>query len=261
MTTAAVNAYRRDALALVAMLLLVWEGAARSSLVPPQYLPPASQVLAAGAAALASGELLGHAATTLRAYVQGFALAALVGASLGLLMGLSPLARGALGTTVELLRPMPSVAIIPLAIVFFGLDDPMKRVVVAYAATWPVLLNTLYGVLHVESQLLDVARTFRLSTTATVWLVVLPAAAPYIATGLRIGSAVALILAVTVEMVASHSGLGRFVAEAQLSYRVPEMYAGLVAIGLLGYALHRLFVAVEARALAWHHRARPSPEA
>lgn len=239
----------------VALALLVWEGVAWSGLVPPQYLPPASSVLAAGLAALADGELLGHLATTLRGYAQGFAIAVVVGVGVGLLMGLSPLVHDALAPTVELLRPMPSVAIIPLAIVFFGLDDPMKRVVVAYAATWPVLLNTLYGVLHVEPQLLDVARTFRFGRMATAWQVVLPAAAPYVATGLRIGSGVALILAVTVEMIASHSGLGHFVATAQLSYRVPEMYAGLVAIGLLGYALHRLFVVLESRALAWHRRA------
>ena len=115
----------------------------------------------------ASGELAQHVAATLRVWVQGFALAAVVGIALGTLMGLFRPIQAMLATSVELLRPMPSVAIIPIAVVGFGLDDPMKRVVTMYAATWPILINTLYGVRAVDPILIDSART--LSTKRARW--------------------------------------------------------------------------------------------
>ena len=238
---------------LIVVLLALWELAARAGWVNPAYLPPPSSVATAWSTSVASGELPGHLATTLASWAQGFAIAAVLGVALGLAMGLFPLLRAMLTTIVELLRPMPSVAIIPIAIVLLGLGDPMKRFVVAYAALWPVLLNTLYGVLAVDPILLDTARTFRLGAVRSAWRVILPAASPYIATGLRISTSIALILVITAELVASRSGLGYFVRAAESASRVPEVYAGVLTIAVLGYLLNVLFVLVEGRLLAWHH--------
>ena len=245
---------RIQGLLVVAGLLVAWEVVSRAALVNPAFLPPPSVVLAAWWGLAASGELGEHTLTTLRVWAQGFGLATLVGITLGLLMGLfRPIGAG-LGTWVELLRPMPSVAIIPIAITSFGLDDPMKRFVTMYAATWPILINTLYGVRGVDPILVDSARTFRFAEWRRVLRVVLPAASPYVATGLRLGVGIALILVVTAELVASQSGLGFFVAQAQQSYRIPEMYAGILSIALLGYVLNLAFTLLEARALRWHRR-------
>src|SRR5215210_5587636 len=147
-------------------------------------MPASSTVAGAWVGFAASGQLAGDLLATLGAWAQGYAIAAVLGVALGLAMGLVPVLRAMLSTTVELLRPMPSVAIIPIAIVLFGLGDPMKRFVVAYAALWPVLVNTLYGVRAVDPLLLDTARTFRLGPLRSTLRVILPAAAPYIATGL-----------------------------------------------------------------------------
>ena len=245
---------RVQGLLVIFGLLAVWELFSRAALVSPAYLPPPSAVLAAWQAMAASGELGEHVATTLRVWLQGFALAGVVGVGLGLVMGLSRPLAATLTTTVELLRPMPSVAIIPVAIISFGLEDPMKRFVTAYAATWPILINTLYGVRGVDPILLDSARTFRYSAPRRALKVVLPAASPYIATGLRLGAGIALILVVTAELVASRNGLGYFVAQAQLSYKIPEMYAGILSIAVLGYVLNVAFVTLESRALGWHRR-------
>jgi len=136
----------------------------------------------------------------------------------------------------------------------FGLDDPMKRFVTMYAATWPILINTLYGVRGVDPILIDSARTFRFSAARRALTVVVPAASPQIATGLRLDAGIALILVVTTEMVASRNGLGYLVAQAQLSYRIPAMYAGILSIAVLGYVVNLAFVAVESRALGWHRR-------
>ena len=237
---------------LIAVLLGVWEAAARGGAVNPAFLPPPSQIAVAWWGTLTSGQLLENLATTLGSWAQGYAIAALLGILLGLLMGLVPVLRAMLSTIVELLRPMPSVAIIPVAIVLFGLGDPMKRFVVAYAALWPILINTLYGVLAVDPVLLDTARTFRLSALRSALRVTLPAALPYIATGLRISTSIALILVITAELVASRSGLGYAVRAAEQASRVPEVYAGVLTIAVVGFLLNALFVAVEGRVLAWH---------
>jgi ABC-type nitrate/sulfonate/bicarbonate transport system permease component len=128
----------------------------------------------------------------------------------------------------------------------------MKRFVVAYAALWPILINTLYGVLAVDPLLLDTARTFRLGAVRSALRVTLPAASPYIATGLRISTSIALILVITAELVASRSGLGYAVRAAEQASRVPEVYAGVLTIAVVGFLLNALFVAIEGRVLAWH---------
>ena len=237
---------------LVVLLLAAWEGAARAGAINAAFLPPPSAVAGAWLSYAGSGALLSDIGATLSSWAQGFAIAAVLGIVLGLLMGLFPVVRAMLSTLVELLRPMPSVAIIPIAIVLLGLGDPMKRFVVAYAALWPVLINTLYGVLAVDPLLLDTARTFRLGRARSALRVVLPAASPYIATGLRISTSIALILVITAELVASRSGLGYAVRQAEQASRVPEVYAGVLTIAVVGYLLNALFLAVEGRVLAWH---------
>lgn len=245
---------RLQGLLVVLGSLVLWEAISRAALVNPAYLPPPSTVLAAWQGLVTSGELGQHGATTMRVWVQGFALAVVVGTLLGLLMGLLRPIGATLSTAVELLRPMPSVAIIPIAIISFGLEDPMKRFVTMYAATWPILINTLYGVRSVDPILVDSARTFRFSGSRRALRVILPAASPYIATGLRLGAGIALILVVTAELVASRSGLGYFVSQSQLSYKIPEMYAGILSIAMVGYLLNLAFEVIESRALRWHRR-------
>lgn len=237
---------------LIVVVLAIWELAVRVGALNATYLPPPSAVAQAGLAYATSGALGENLVATLSTWAQGFAIAAVLGVVLGLLMGLFPVVRAMLSPLVELLRPMPSVAIIPVAIVLFGLGDPMKRLVVAYAALWPVLINTLYGVLAVDPVLLDTARTFRLSALRRALRVVLPAASPFIATGLRISTSIALILVITAELVASRSGLGYAVRAAEQASRVPDVYAGVLTIAVVGYLLNALFVLIEGRLLAWH---------
>jgi ABC-type nitrate/sulfonate/bicarbonate transport system permease component len=128
----------------------------------------------------------------------------------------------------------------------------MMIAVTVYAAAWPILLSTVDGVGAIDRTLIDTGRTFGLGRWQMLRRVALPAAAPYIATGLRVSLPIALILVTTSEMVAGSSGLGYYILDEERSLHTVEMYAGIVVIALAGYALNRLFVAVEARALAWH---------
>ena len=248
-------------LAVLAACLLAWEAWAHFRGDLAAYFPPASEILVTLARLTWSGELMPHIAATMRRFAEGYALAAVLAVGAGLCLGLSRGLYNALEPLIELLRPMPSPATIPIAILFLGIGDEMKVAVTVYACSWPILLNTVDGVRSVERLLFATAATFRMSRWARFWKVVLPAAAPQIATGLRVSLAIALILVTTSEMVVSNDGLGYYVLESQRTFQMPQMYAAVVALGVIGYALNRLFLALEARALAWHKGATRREEA
>ncbi|HEX9445596.1 MAG TPA: ABC transporter permease [Candidatus Binatia bacterium] len=239
-------------LAVFAALLLLWEYASRSNPELESYLPPASRVLQSLLRPAFARELLGHLADTLGRFLAGYFLAAALAVGAGMILGYSRTAHGLFEVLIELLRPLPSVAIIPVAILLFGIGDAMMIAVTVYAAAWPILLATIDGVGAIDRTLIDTGRTFGLGRWRILRRVALPAAAPYIATGLRVSLPIALILVTTAEMVAGSSGLGYFILDEERSLRTVEMYAGIVVIALAGYALNRLFVALESRALAWH---------
>jgi ABC-type nitrate/sulfonate/bicarbonate transport system permease component len=146
---------------------------------------------------------------------------------------------------------MPSVAIVPVAILLLGIGDAMIVAVTVYASVWPVLINTIDGVRNLERTLIDTGRTFGLNRRKILWLVVLPAAAPYIVTGLRISLSIALILVTTAEMIAGSRGLGFFILDQERSMNASNMYAGVILVAGLGYLLNRLFVVGEGCLMNW----------
>jgi ABC-type nitrate/sulfonate/bicarbonate transport system permease component len=156
-----------------------------------------------------------------------------------------------LETLIEFLRPMPSVAIIPVAVLALGIGDHMIVAVTVYASLWPILINTIDGVRHIEPTLIDTARTFRLSRRLILSRVILPAASPHIMTGLRISLSIALILVTTAEMIAGSRGLGFFILDQERSFNSANMYAGIIVVAALGYGLNRLFLLLEGMALRW----------
>ena len=150
---------------------------------------------------LRSGTLSAEIATTLGTFASGLALAIVVGVTLGVVIGSSRTLGDAFSVVIEFLRPIPAVALIPLAILFLGLGTATNRFVIAYAAVWPILINTLYGVRGSDRMLHDVARTSGVSSIGRLVRVALPAALPSIATGIRLSASIALLVAVTVEFI------------------------------------------------------------
>jgi NitT/TauT family transport system permease protein len=238
----------------LALLLVVWDIAARFDLLGGGHVffPPASTVLAAGWRLTASGELPQAMLVSLHGFIEGFVLSALIGIALGVCIGRSAIFAALIAPIVEFLRPMPSVAVIPLAILFFGIDNKMKCFVATYGALWPVLLNTAYGVRSVDARMFEVGQLFRLGRLRTLFLIVLPAASPFIMTGLRIGSILTLGLVVTAELVAGGSGIGYLIQEEQLAFKVPETFACVAAVMLLGLMVDGTTSLVERRLMRWH---------
>ena len=240
---------------LLALLALV-EVLPRIGVVDPAYLPPASRILAALAGEAAGAEFWRAVGDTLTAWALGLLIAVLAGVSAGVLIGSIPVLRAATASTVEFLRPIPSVALIPLAVLLYGTDIGSTLLLVVYAAFWQVLVQVLYGVADVDPVADETARSFRLGAWARIRYVVWPTALPFVFTGIRLAASVALVLAVTTELVIGSPGLGALIGVAQTSNAVPVMYALIVVTGLLGVAINLAARLVERRALAWHQSVR-----
>ena len=238
---------------LIAALLVLWELSARSWVASPNW-PPVSQVLLAGQAAFASGELPRVFLSSLGRMVAGFAAGALLGVLVGLLMGRSRWVNAALDMLVELVRPIPIPAIVPPLILLLGIDTAMKVFIVAFATFFPVLVNTIAGVRSVERTALDVARTFHVPPARTLLRVVLPASMPFIMVGLRTSLALALIVTVVAEMIAGSEGIGYYLMTMQFAMRAGEMYAAILLLALVGYVLNLAMLGVEKRLLHWFQR-------
>jgi ABC-type nitrate/sulfonate/bicarbonate transport system permease component len=236
-----------------AFLLFLWELGGRVAPGYRLYLPSITAVIDAGAQLIVTGVVAQHLLSTLERFLTGYLIAAAIGVALGVALGYFRSLHSLLGTVIELLRPMPSVAIIPVAILTLGIGDAMIVAVTVYASVWPILINTIDGVRHIESTLVDTGRTFGLNRPRILWQVILPAASPYVVTGLRIALSIALILVTTAEMVAGSKGLGFFILDEERSMNSSNMYAGVLIVAVLGYALNRLFLTIEGRAMKWQH--------
>jgi NitT/TauT family transport system permease protein len=236
-----------------AFLLVIWELVARATPKLLLYFPPISRILAALGEVLAAGSILQHGSVTLGRFAAGYLLSAGLAVTAGVILGYSRFLHSFFATAIELFRPMPSVAIIPVAIFLLGIGDGMIITVTVYATVWPILINTIDGVRRVEPTLIDTGRTFGLSSGQILRQIIIPGASPYIVTGLRIGLSIALILVTTAEMIAGSKGLGFFILDEERAMNSANMYAGIVVVALLGYALNRLFLLLETRTMKWRH--------
>lgn len=237
---------------LIVVLGLLWEAVVRFGVVDTPTLPPLSNVLTAFWSLLTDGSFFAIFLPSLERLFIGYFLACAVAVALGVAMGASKLFFHLLAPLVEFLRPIPSPAYVPMAILFLGIGNEMKIFMVVFTSFFPILLNTISGIVNVDRVLIDTARTFGLNRAQIIYKVMLPSASVYIMTGMRISLAIALVITVLAEMVAGNDGIGFFVLDAQRSFRLSEMYAAVIALALVGYALNHLFVAVEARLLAWN---------
>lgn len=201
---------------------------------------------------LAAGTLSSEIGFTLEAYFEGLALAIVIGVAVGVLIGNSRTLLDGSSLVVEFMRPIPAVALIPLAIVFFGpFGIAAHRFVVAYAAAWPILISTIYGVRGVDRMFYDVARTSGVDGVSRLLRVTLPAALPSIAAGIRVSAAIALIVCVTAEFRTGAGGVGTYMETQQFAGKLPKLYAAVVLVSLLGYAVNVGLRAVQRRALFW----------
>jgi len=239
----------------VAALFAASELLGRAEIVDRSYLPPASSVVTRAIELAGDTLFLQYLADTMTAWAVGLGLAIAVAVPLGLLLGSVPAVNAATRAIVEFLRPIPSVALIPLAGLLLGSGTEMKVALIVYASTWPILFNTMYGLAEVDPAGKDTLRVFGFGRLEILLRVSLPSAAPFIATGIRLAAAIALILAVGTEIISGFGeGLGIFIAQA---YSVPDgardVLAGTVWAGTLGLVIDAALGGAQRRMFHWHH--------
>lgn len=204
---------------------------------------------------LVDGTFLTDVAVTLSAWAAGLGLALLVAVPAGLLLGSVPVVNAAARLLVEFLRPIPAVALIPIALLLFASQAQMELVLSAYAGAWPILLNTIYAVGEVDPVAVDTARSFGFGRLSVTWLVVLPSVAPFVSTGTRVASAIALVVPIGTEMVAGGTnGIGVFIlkASAAVPSGAASVFAAAAIAGLISYLIDLGLRAGERQLFRWH---------
>lgn len=234
------------AFVLPLLLIVAAEIGARSS-GPSDSVAPPSEVLLAFVGALADGSLLVATRDTLASAFGGLAIGGAIGLVVGVLLGSFGALNRLMEVTLELVRPIPSVALAPVALVALGFGYRLEIAIVAYASTWPVLLLTRSAVAGVEPRLLEVAQALRLSFPARVAKVIIPAALPRIFVAFRLAAGFALIVAVTIEIAINPLGLGAGLMTAGQALRPELMLAYLLWIGIVGYGLNVLLLLAQQR--------------
>jgi ABC-type nitrate/sulfonate/bicarbonate transport system permease component len=234
-------------------LLAVWQVMSDLRVISPVFFPPPTKALSELASRLADGTASSSIQSTCLRMLFGWICASLLGIVLGAAIGSSRVARDYLEPTLEFVRPLPASAIIPVAILFFGLTDQMSIAVIAFGAVWPVLLSSVYGFSSIQGRLQEVSAVLGLSRTEFLRKIAIPSAMPDILSGVRVSLAISLILAVVTEMQASLPGIGRDIFMAQRSFRSADLYAGLILLGMIGFTINFALVAFEKRALRWRN--------
>jgi ABC-type nitrate/sulfonate/bicarbonate transport system permease component len=231
----------------MALLLALWQALVASGALDYEYLPAPAAVAGAMARVTLSGDLPGELTHTLLVVLLGWSAAATLGIALGLLLGLSDGAWRWSMASLEAVRALPPICLVPVALLAFGFSVRMELTIIIYASAWPVMVNTIDGARNVRPELLQVAHMLRLSRTETIRKIILPAARPLIIVGLRLALSFSLVLAVVAEVAGNPNGLGNAIVAAQQALRPDEMFAYVLTIGLLGVALNAGFNAIARR--------------
>ncbi|MEV7724887.1 ABC transporter permease [Streptomyces sp. NPDC087917] len=237
--------------AAIIVLLLIWEAAPRLGLVDATFLPPFSEVARAWWELLGDGQLGEHTRASLTRSFGGFAIAVAVAVPLGLLIGWYRPVAAFLGPLLELFRNTAALALLPVFVLLLGIGETSKVSIVVYACVWPILLNTISAVGNADPTLVRLARSMDLSTPKLFQKVILPSAVPAVFTGIRLAGAVSILVLVAAEMIGAKAGLGYLINASQFNFAIPQMYAGIVTISVIGVAFNQVLVAIERRLSLW----------
>jgi NitT/TauT family transport system permease protein len=232
-------------------LMAIWEFAPRLGLVNRTFLPPLSEVLVAWWQLLLDGQLATNTAASLTRSLSGFALGVGIAVPLGLLIGWYRRVADLLGPVLELFRNTAALALLPVFVLLLGIGETSKISIVFYACAWPILLNTISAVRTVDPTLLRLAKSMDLPPHRVFQKVILPASVPTIFTGIRLAGAVSMLVLVAAEMVGAKAGLGYLVNASQSNFAIPQMYAGILSISVIGVLFNQTLVSLERRFTAW----------
>lgn len=243
----------RGAIGFVIVFALL-EIVSRAGFVSARYLPPFSVSLASAWALLWDGEFIGALGRTLRVSAFALMVTALVAIPVGLILGVSERAYEATRVLIDFIRPIPSVALVPVAVLALGSGTSMMTSLIMFSAVWPIIFNTIYGVHSADKVAKETARSFGMGSLRIVWSVSFPSALPLAYTGIRLGATIALLMAIGLEiLVGGGVGVGGWLVKVGADYGTAEqLYGGLIILGMVGWALNLILVRIGRQLFHWH---------
>ncbi|MCU1438870.1 MAG: transporter permease [Naasia sp.] len=236
---------------LLLAAIAIWTNTASSF-----YFPPLQEIGEAFAENWLFARVASDVLPSLFRLLAGFLTAAVLGVALGVLLGRVAWLRRQASPVIEFLRAVPPPALLPFTIIALGVESPAKIALIAFVCVWPILLGTMDGIAGIDLTQRDTGRSFQIRAMRSLFRVELPAASPQIFAGMRTSLPLAIILMVISEMVGATDGIGYFVVQSQRTFALPDMWSGIILLGILGYLLNLLFSLIEGRVLAWHRGAR-----
>lgn len=240
----------------ILLFLAIWQVVSVSGMVNATHMPPPTVVLERFVMNFVYAEFWAAVGNTMKAWLLGVSISTVLGIIAGIIIGSSRILTKATHSTVEFFRPIPAVALIPIAALLFGPRIGTELMIIIYACFWVVLIQVFYGISDVDKVAVDTARTLRMNFAQRVRYLLFPTLLPFLMTGLRLSATIALILAISVELIVGTPGLGQEVAFAQINGSAPAIYALIITSGLLGIAINMIMRFVERKTLFWHQSVR-----
>ncbi|MDR6494670.1 ABC transporter permease subunit [Paraburkholderia sp. 22099] len=247
-----VTLYRWLSWMIPVVVVLLWESAARLELIAPQVLPAPSSVLETAVDMARNGDLFVHLGVSLLRAAGGFVIGGTLGLALGIVVGFSPLAQALLDRSIQMVRAIPFLAMLPLVIVWFGVGEVAKIFLVALAVLFPIYINTMLGIRQIDPKLMELARVIGLERAAIVRRIILPGAMPSILTGVRYALAHAWLALVIAETLATTKGIGFLAMDAREFLNTHVILLTMIIYAIIGVVADALVRLLEARFLSWH---------
>jgi len=239
-------------------LLAAWKGADLAGLLKPYTMPRPESIVETAVELAEDGTLLTHILSSFILVLKGFGLALAVGVVLGVLIGLSPRLEAFFELTVQIFKPIPPIAWIPLAILWFGIQDESKLFIIFLGAVFPILLNTTSGIKNIDKRYFELARVYEIPRSRLILRVVLPGALPEIMTGIRIGLGNAWICVVAAEMIAAVAGVGYLLTYGRSVSRPDMVILAMLLVGIIGKLMDDVLKLVSRRLTRWNSANEPS---
>ena len=232
-------------------MLLLWEGLSRTGLVDSRFFPPPTAIIETFIEMAANGTLFDHLSISLMRIVGGFLLGVIPGVVLGLFIGMYSPVRHFFSPLIMALMPIPTLALLPIIIIIFGIGETSKLVTIAGSVFFPVVINTAAGVMNIDRIYVDVARNYGAGPKEFFFKIALPGSLPVMLEGIQMGQAIALLTIVAAEMMGANEGIGYLIWTSYKAFLLKEMYVGLVLISFFGYFFSLLLRWLQAKLLPW----------
>ncbi|ELK44635.1 UNVERIFIED_CONTAM: ABC transporter permease [Halobacillus marinus] len=232
-------------------ILLLWEILSRTGLMDARFFPPPTQIVGTFWLMAGSGELFSHVGISLYRIFAGFLLGVIPAIAIGLLMGLYGPIRHFLSPLIMALMPIPTLALLPIIIILFGVGEVSKVVTIAGSVFFPVVINTVAGVINIDRIYLDVAKNYGADSKQFFFKIALPGSLPVMLEGIQMGQAIALLTIVAAEMMGANSGIGYLIWTSYKAFMLKEMFVGLVLISFFGYLFSLILRGLQSKLLPW----------